>query len=197
MGRRAALRHHFLDDLFARARAGDRDTAALLIDWNRRTLLRVIRRRLKPDVAAAVDSADVLQETSMAILNQDFAIVFASPTVFLTYCTRAARNKAANTNRDFRARTKYQPPRLVPLHAIPSCEQPVDPAPPPAELAVFKEGYAAFLASLHWPDNLILLALELGYSVSEIALDVGMMDHQLRYRVGLIRKRFLAWSARV
>jgi DNA-directed RNA polymerase specialized sigma24 family protein len=100
-----------LNDLIAKARAGDNEAAL------RRAIHRRLRRRLHP-LERVVGGSDICQETWIALLTGDQGITdqtFTSPAHLIAFLEGIARNKVREKERQYLGTQKRDLRRQVPL----------------------------------------------------------------------------------
>lgn len=105
-----------LDDLFDRARAGDKAAEKELFEKYGHHMLRVVRRRLKERMRQLFDSDDFTQEAWLSFYQSALHLKqFDSPNAFMVFMTKLAENRVIDAERRHLGTAKRDMRRTVPL----------------------------------------------------------------------------------
>ncbi|MBV9122276.1 MAG: sigma-70 family RNA polymerase sigma factor [Planctomycetes bacterium] len=181
-------------DLMARLRAGDQDAAAQVFQRFARQLMTLARRRLDPHLRQKIDPEDVLQSAfrSFFVRNAEGDFDLANWDVLWGMLALITARKCAKQadyyhaqRRDVRREAE---PALRRDESEAGWEAP-DHEPTPAEAAVLDELVEELMHGLSDKERPILGLRLQGYSVGEIAAQVGRTERTVQRVLQRLRQR--------
>jgi len=159
-----------LDDLLARARAGDSEAAQELFSKHAKHFLRGIRHKLARRLRTIFDSKDFMQETRIELHTSKFLEACSSVDAFLAFLTSIAENQVLEANRKYLDYQRHNLNREVPLDTVSGNEQ--EPAARQAsasEVLIEKEEWERLLQGQPLLYRQMAELIRQGYTQREVA----------------------------
>lgn len=188
-----------VEDLFARARAGDQAAWEELFRTCYPKLRRVIRRRLDAPLRSLYDSADIANDVFKSLAAKSDRYDFTSFEALLSYLAEVAENKIIDESRRQKAQLRDLR-KTRRLGVDDDAHRLVDLAstdPTPSQVAVANETRERILRDQPEPLRAVLVLKGQHYSTEEAAGEAGIPVRTVqRALVGLKRKLGLADGGR-
>ncbi len=163
------------DELFERARAGDQDAWAELVNHCYDKVLRVVRRKLDRPMRSLFDSTDFANDVFKSLVAKSDRFEFENIAALKAHLARAAEQKVIDEHRrqHRQKRNRSREQRFGEDEAGLMFEPPSS-DPSPSQYAVEREARETILATQTGNDRQVLELKQLGYSTEEVAERVGM-----------------------
>jgi RNA polymerase sigma-70 factor, ECF subfamily len=180
--------------LMARLRAGDQDAAAQVFQRFARQLITLARRRLDPHLRQKIDPEDVLQSAfrSFFVRNAEGDFDLANWDVLWGMLALITARKCAKQADYYHAQRRDVRREAAPAPRSDESEvgwEATDHEPTPAEAAVLDELVGELMHGLSDNERPILGLRLQGYSVGEIAAQVGRTERTVQRVLQRLRQR--------
>lgn len=182
--------------LIERVKNGDPDAFSLLFGKYRPRLAVLVHYRIGPELGAAFETDDILQETFLKAFRDFGQFTYQSPGSFLSWLARIAEHVMADLARS-QGRQKRHAAEMLRFRSAsnPTGPEPVD-SRTPSRIFAEEEGLRGLLTKLDsLPDNyrqaILLMKVE-GLSTGEAAARLGVSNKATALLLHRALKRFRA-----
>lgn len=174
-------------DLMDRVQAQAPDAVGELLNRYGPHILRVVRRRLKPEIRSKFDSTDFVQAvwaSFFALPLDDYR--FDQSAALAAFLAEMAHHKVVDAVRQRLISQKYNVNRERPIEDAGSLSHGF---PSPMDIAIAKEEWEKLIGESEPPHQQILTSLGEGFSAREVADQLGFCEKTVRRVLRRIRDR--------